>query len=108
MGDAHTQLMSCSETGSFASSCQRIRSSVLTFLPKSFGRYVQLLFLVILRLARLISSIFGVLQTLQCCGLENEEGRMLKNVDLGANPVVLPFTDVCFRTPPTQANAGLT
>ncbi|EGZ24434.1 hypothetical protein PHYSODRAFT_482423 [Phytophthora sojae] len=36
--------------------------------------------------------------TLQCCGLENEEGRMLKNVDLGANPVVLPFTDVVVKS----------
>ncbi|KAL4109588.1 hypothetical protein PRIC1_001287 [Phytophthora ramorum] len=36
--------------------------------------------------------------TLQCCGLENEEARMLKNVDLVANPVVLPFTDVVVKS----------
>ncbi|KAE9326684.1 hypothetical protein PF008_g16578 [Phytophthora fragariae] len=36
--------------------------------------------------------------TLQCCGLENEEGRMLKNVDLAANPVVLPFTNVVVKS----------
>ncbi|RLN51931.1 hypothetical protein BBJ29_008490, partial [Phytophthora kernoviae] len=36
--------------------------------------------------------------TLRCCGLESEQARMLKSVDLGANPVVLPFTDVVVKS----------
>ncbi|CEG36329.1 exocyst complex [Plasmopara halstedii] len=36
--------------------------------------------------------------TLQCCGLENEVKTMLKNVDVGADPVVLPFTSVVVKS----------
>ncbi|KAF4039955.1 Exocyst complex subunit Sec15-like [Phytophthora infestans] len=36
--------------------------------------------------------------TLQCCGLEKEDGRLLKNVDLGSNLVVLPFTSVVVKS----------
>ncbi|KAG3113432.1 hypothetical protein PI124_g10887 [Phytophthora idaei] len=36
--------------------------------------------------------------TLQCCGLGKEEGRLLKNVDLAADLVVLPFTSVVVKS----------
>ncbi|KAG1703926.1 hypothetical protein DVH05_006934 [Phytophthora capsici] len=36
--------------------------------------------------------------TLQCCGLQSEEGRLLKNIDLGTDPVVLPFTNVVVKS----------
>ncbi|ETO64284.1 hypothetical protein F444_18142 [Phytophthora nicotianae P1976] len=36
--------------------------------------------------------------TLRCCGLEKEEGRLLKNIDLTADPVVLPFTSVVVKS----------
>ncbi|KAG6966911.1 hypothetical protein JG687_00004599 [Phytophthora cactorum] len=44
------------------------------------------------------SDTFERVQTLQCCGLGKEEGRLLKNVDLAADLVVLPFTSVVVKS----------
>ncbi|KAG6954328.1 hypothetical protein JG688_00012412 [Phytophthora aleatoria] len=44
------------------------------------------------------SDTFERVQTLQCCGLGKEEGRLLKNVDFAADLVVLPFTSVVVKS----------